>query len=135
MINDDQKELIVDLRAKGYSYDKISSELNISKPTLIKITRSLELEIQNRKELQRDYLNKKYELTQHNQIEKLGKIGLQIWGELSKRDMVDIPTLKLVELLNKNYDQLSKVNQEEVIFSEEDYKNSLNLTEKITWQV
>ena len=42
-----QKEKFIQLRAKGLSFDKISKEINTSKPTLLKWSEELEGEIAN----------------------------------------------------------------------------------------
>ena len=47
MKNHDNKEKFIELRALGLSFDKISLEIGVSKPTLIKWNRECSKEVAN----------------------------------------------------------------------------------------
>ena len=98
MITEEQKWEIVDLRAKGFSYQKISDKLGISKPTLINATKKLFHEIENAIQIEQDFQMEKYRLNRLSQLKILGNINQKIEEEIEKRDFSDIPTNKLIEL-------------------------------------
>jgi orotate phosphoribosyltransferase-like protein len=50
------KEQFVELRARGWSFDRIAKELKVSKQTLINWSRELVLEISNRRAIERESL-------------------------------------------------------------------------------
>ena len=52
----EQKERFIELRAQGFSFDKIAKELGKAKQTLIDWSRELQDEIANRKAMELDTL-------------------------------------------------------------------------------
>jgi len=98
MINQDQKNQFVELRAKGNSFDNICKELKISKPTLIKLDKELKTEVSNFAFIETQNLLEKYKLNKFSELEtycqELGKINT----ELSKRSYEEISTTQLFKL-------------------------------------
>ncbi|MGA3015003.1 MAG: hypothetical protein ABSD71_13325, partial [Bacteroidales bacterium] len=47
MLSKDKQEKFIELRAKGYSFDRIVKEIEVSKPTLIKWQTEFQNEIKN----------------------------------------------------------------------------------------
>ena len=74
MKDNDTKNKFVELRARGYSYDRISKELKVSKKTLIEWARKFEIEINNLKQLELEALKEKYFLLKRQRIERVGKL-------------------------------------------------------------
>ena len=73
MKDNETKEKFIELRAKGYSFDKISSELKVCKQTLIYWSRDFEEEIGNLKAIELEALQEQYFMTKKQRIEKLGE--------------------------------------------------------------
>jgi transposase len=99
----DIKERFIELRAKGYSYEKISKDLGKCKQTLVDWARKYEEEIANLKSMEIEVLNEKYFMQKQRKIEVFGDSLKAIQEELSKRDMREGPTDKLMELFLKYY--------------------------------
>ena len=79
------KERFVELRAQGWSFDRIASKLDVSKNTLIGWSENLELEIQNAKQIQLDRLREMHLLTKCAKIEAFGKQLKRISGAALER--------------------------------------------------
>lgn len=113
----DTQEKFIELRAKGLSYDKIAVELNVSKQTLISWSKSLSLEIANLKAIELETLYDQYYMTKQKRIELLGQKLKVLSDELDRRDITEIPTDKLYELIMK-YTAMLKNDYSIVTFAE-----------------
>ena len=118
------KERFIELRAKGWSYDKIAKELGKAKQTLIDWGKELEDEIANLKALELEALYESYYLLRENRLQTFGAMLTKIKEEVESRDLSDVPTDKLLELLLKYNSQV----KEEII--EPTYKSSKEITEE-----
>ena len=121
MENTELKERFIELRAKGWSFDKIAKELGKAKQTLIDWSKELQDEIANLKALELEALYESYYLLKENRIQNFGAMLTKIKAEVERRDLSDIPTDKLLELLLKYNSQV----KEEII--EPTYKSSQEL--------
>ena len=65
------KEQLVELRARGWSFDRIAKELKVSKQSLVNWSRELSLEIRNRRSIEHEALLEQFALTHEGQIERL----------------------------------------------------------------
>lgn len=117
------KERFIELRAKGWSYDKIAKELGKAKQTLIDWGKELEDEIANLKALELEALYEKYYLLKESRIETFGELVKKLKDEVMSRDLSEVPTDKLLELLLKYENQL----KDEVI--EPRFKTSTEIKE------
>lgn len=117
------KERFIELRAKGWSYDKIAIELGKAKQTLIDWGKELEDEIANLKALELEALYEKYYLLKESRIETFGELVKKLKDEVMSRDLSEVPTGKLLELLLKYENQL----KDEVI--EPRFKTSTEIKE------
>ena len=124
MVNTETKEKFIELRAKGYSFDKIAQEIGKAKQTLIDWSKELQSEIANRKALELEVLYEKYYLLKEHRIQTFGGMLSKITKELESRDLSDVPTDKLLELLLKYNSQV----KEEAI--EPIYKTSQEIEEE-----
>lgn len=95
------KEEFIELRAKGYSFDRIAKKLGKAKQTLIDWSKELQEEIANRKALELDSLYEQYFLLKEARLQTFGEILGRIKAEAMKRDLSDVPTDKLLDLLLK----------------------------------
>ena len=118
------KERFVELRAKGWSFDKIAKELSKAKQTLIDWSKELKEEIANRKALELETLYESYYLQTESRLQTLGVLLTKIKDEVEKRDLSDVSTDKLLEIFLKYNSQV----KEELI--EPTYKSSQEITEE-----
>lgn len=102
----DTKKKFIELRAKGWSFDKIAKELGKAKQTLINWSKELEDEIANLKALKLEALYEKHYLLKENRIETFGVLLKKLKDEVMSRDLSDVPTDKLLDLLLKYENQL-----------------------------
>ena len=102
------KERFIELRAKGWSFDKIAQELGKAKQTLIDWSKELEEEIANLKALELEALYEKHYLLKENRLQVFGELLSKIKEEALSRDLSDVPTDKLLELLLKYSNQVNE---------------------------
>ncbi len=107
----DIKQKFIALRAKGNSYDSISNEINVSKPTLIKWSGELEIELANYKTIELESLREQYLASKKHRLILQGEQLKAMREELGKRDYSDVPTYKLIELVAKLSDNLASDEQ------------------------
>lgn len=91
------KDKFVELRARGWSFDRIAKELQVSKQTLINWSRELVLEIRNQRAIEYEALLEQHAMTREKKIEALGLILKRMREELETRSLTTIPTQKLLE--------------------------------------
>jgi hypothetical protein len=91
----------VELRALGWSYDRIAKELTVSKQSLISWSKQLSLEISNLRAIRLESIQEQYSLLKSQRIEILGQKLKAIKDELDRRNLTDIPTEKLFNILFK----------------------------------
>lgn len=123
-MNLDQKERFIELRAKGWSFDRIAKELGRAKQTLIDWSKELQEEIANRKALELEALYETYYLQRESRLQMFGAMLTKIKEEVEGRDLSDVATDKLLELFLKYNSQV----KEEIV--EPIYKSSQELTEE-----
>lgn len=119
----DLKQTFIDLRAKGWSFDKIAKETGKAKQTLIDWSKDLQDEIANRKAIELEALYETYYLLKEAKIKKYGAILSKITNELESRDFNKVPTGRLLELYLLYFERLSQ----EVI--EPSFKSSIEIQE------
>lgn len=100
------KHRFIELRAKGYSFDKIALELNKAKQTLIDWSRELKEEIEIRKATELELIYESYFLLKKSRLQSLGDILLRIEGEIGQRSLSTIPTDKLLDIYLKYSNQI-----------------------------
>lgn len=102
----EKKEQFILLRAKGFSYRDIENKLGVSRTTLGNWASELEEEIATLKAIELEALYKQYYLTKEAKIEALGEILDRLREELLSRDLSEVDTDKLLELILKYQDKL-----------------------------
>ncbi len=95
------KQRFIELRAKGYSYEKIAKEMGKAKQTLIDWGTELQEEIANLKAMELEELYTKYFLLKEQRLETFGELLEKIKKEALSRELSSLPTDKLLELLLK----------------------------------
>ncbi len=127
------KRRFIELRAKGYSFDKIAKELGKAKQTLLDWSRDLDQEIAQAKALELDSLYESYSLYKEARLKTLGEILSKLKKEVDNRDLTDLPTDRLLDLFLK-YEGVVKESLVEPVFKssreiEEEKENRLLLEE------
>ena len=95
-----QKEKFIQLRAQGLSFDKISKEINTSKPTLLKWSEELGSEIANLAYLETEALLEQYQLAKLRKIEAFSLVLHKALEEFKKRDFSDVATKDLLSIIS-----------------------------------
>ena len=124
METNEKKEKFIQLRAKGYSFDKIAKKLQMSKQTLIDWNKELEEEISNFKAMELELLYEKYYLTREQRLQTFGQMLSRLKDEIDIRDLSEIPTEKLLDLFLKYNEKV----KEELI--EPKFQDSNEIKEK-----
>jgi transcriptional regulator len=129
------KRRFIELRAKGYSFDKIAKELGKAKQTLLDWNRDLDQEIAQAKALELDSLYESYSLYKEARLKTLGEILSKLKKEVDKRDLTDLPTDRLLDLFLK-YEGVVKESLVEPVFKSsreiEEEKEDRLLLEELT---
>ncbi len=94
------REQFIELRAENISFAKIAKQLKVSKSTLITWARLYELDIQNLRAITHEALNEQYKVGQQHRLQMWSEQLASVREELKKRGLGDIPTPKLIELLD-----------------------------------
>jgi len=132
----DEQQQFIELRAKGYSFQKIADQLSVSKPTLIGWSQEDKTakEIHNLRTLHLDELQEKYAMTKRHRIAVFGDVLNRAKVELDKRDLSDMSTEKLVTMVIKLSDTLRQDESELELHG--DYELPMfGLGEMTTWKI
>ena len=106
------KEKFIELRARGWSFDRIGTELKVSKQTLITWSRELTLEIRNRRAIEHEALLERYALTREGRIQFLGELVKKLREELASRTFAAVSTERLVDLALKIGEEWKEIRPE-----------------------
>jgi hypothetical protein len=118
-MNDMQKQVsFIQMRAIGTSFAKISEELKVSKPTLIKWGKDFEIDICNLRTIEQEALREKYLITKEKRLEMLGESLDKVKQEMAKRDFSEIPTEKLFGMNIKLLQEIKTEETSSLSFSE-----------------
>jgi len=96
----EEKEQFIQLRAKGYSFDKIAEALNISKPTLIKWQGEMNEQVKEQQYFELESLLEEYSLMRRNRFEAHSSLLHAVFQELqNKVEQQELEQLSVSELL------------------------------------
>ncbi|HPJ87439.1 MAG TPA: helix-turn-helix domain-containing protein [Candidatus Pacearchaeota archaeon] len=92
----------VELRAKGYSYDKIAEETGTSKPTLLKWSTEYSRELKEAEHFEMNSLLSQYGVLRQGRVQAFSSMLGSALQELKKRaeekDYSEVPTDKLLRI-------------------------------------
>jgi hypothetical protein len=125
-----QKFLV--LRAQGKSLRTIEKELGTNRGTLAKWQQEYSEELKNLRAIERDAMREKFSLTNQAQLELFGTQFTRLKEELERRDLSDIPTPKLFELVLKYSTRLTEDFPMESIHTEEQIAENKAFEEEIS---
>lgn len=98
MISQEAKERFIELRAEGLSFDTIGQQLDISKPTLIKMSRELSAKIEQLKYINLEAIAERYKAMKAGRLESIGRLLEKIDSAIEAVDFSRVPAEKLIEL-------------------------------------
>lgn len=101
MIDTQTKLKIVELRAGGKSMAKIAEEVGVAKQTVVDVCNDMREEIASLHAMQLEALYEEQKISTEERIRALSSVMGKIRKELESRNLVDVPTEKLVELFLK----------------------------------
>lgn len=110
MKDTDKQKKFIELRGKNWSFNKIAKEIKVSKSTLIKWDKEFTYEIANIHQMELEALYEEFKMTKEQRLEYLGKLQKKLIKELEKRDLTDVKTDKLLDMLLKTNDKLENLN-------------------------
>jgi hypothetical protein len=116
------KQSFIELRAKGWSFDKIAKETGKAKQTLIDWSKELQDQIANLKALELEALYESYYLLKENRLQTFGAMLTKIKEEVERRDLSEVPTDKLLDLLLKYNNQVKEEIVEPIFKSSQEIK-------------
>lgn len=105
------RQRFIELRAQGWSYNRIAEELKTSKQTLIKWGQEYSYEIGDRKDLELEALHEKYLMGRQARIALFGERLVALKKEAEERPLDGIPVAKLYELIDR-YAELLAIEKE-----------------------
>lgn len=135
-LNLDQKQTFIELRAKDYSFAKISEQIGVSKPTLIKWAQDDQTarEINNLNALFIDEIQEKQSISKQHRLTIFGQFLHRANEELATRDLSEVSTDKLVALIIKTTDAI-KADEQPIILKGNREFGLAQLSHDRTWQV
>jgi len=116
------KNRFIEMRAKGLSIRSIAKKLRLSPQTLSNWQAEFEGQIAGLKAIELESLYEQYHLLKDHRVRILGKQMQNIQEELKSRDLSDVSTDKLMDILLKYMDEAGKECIEPNFLSEEDIK-------------
>ena len=120
----DTRERFIELRAEGWTLTKISDELDISYNTAVSWNKDYHERIRAAHALRIEELQEKYLMAKEKRIELFGERLLAIKEELAKRDLSEVPTPKLFDMMMKCEVALEKEAVNPVFMTEEDIETA-----------
>jgi hypothetical protein len=88
----------IELRASGWTYARLMTELNVSKPTLIGWSRKHQFQIQNFRAIEMESLADRWLHSVTDRVNALGEQLRRVEAELARRDVKDLSTAQLYRL-------------------------------------
>ena len=98
MHDDKTVQRFIELRASGWTYARLMTELNVSKPTLIAWSRKHQFQIQNLKAIELEVLSHKWLASTAERVDALGEQLRKVEAELAQRNAADLTTPQLFAL-------------------------------------
>jgi hypothetical protein len=116
-------ERFIELRASGMTLAKAAHELDIVYNTAVNWEKDLKEEIEAANAIKMEELLEKYRMTKKTRIELFGERLLAIEEELAKRDLTNVPTHKLFEMMIRCTKALEAEAYEPQFLTKEDIEN------------
>jgi hypothetical protein len=108
MHDDKTVQRFIELRAQSWSYARLMTELNVTKPTLIAWSRKHQFQIQNLKAIELEALGEKWLASTTDRVNALGEQLRKVEAALSQRDVGALSTQQLYALARSLRRQISQ---------------------------
>ena len=131
MIDIEKQNRIVELLGKGKSQRTVADELGIGLQTVVRWERELKEQIENVRVTEFDALLERYQLTVQAQIERYGIELARVTEELQKRDLADVPTPKLYDIMTKLHARVEEVRPTLIMRDDDEIADQKELRELI----
>jgi len=131
MIDIEKQNRIVELLGKGKSQRTVADELGIGLQTVVRWERELKEQIENVRVTEFDALLERYQLTVQAQIECYGIELARVTEELQKRDLADVPTPKLYDIMVKLHARVEEVRPTLIMRDDDEIADQKELRELI----
>lgn len=102
------KEKFIELRARGYSYEKISDQIGVSKPTLVKWNRDFSVQIEQMESDEMYALCERFRVARQHRVERFSTLLDRIDEQLANRNLSDVDTDRLVRLFIRVMDAIRR---------------------------
>jgi len=110
MKDTDKQKKFIELRGKNWSFQRIAKEIKVSKSTLIKWDKDFKYEIINIKNTELEALYEEYKMNKEQQLKYLGEFHKKVIKELKSRNLDNVKTDKLLDMLLKTTEKLENLN-------------------------
>lgn len=127
----EDRKRFIELRAKDYSLEKIAKEIGVSRQTLANWEKAHEEEIWSLHSMALDALEEEYWMKRKGRIELIGTSLRRVKDELERRDLSDVPTVKLVELELKLMAELKQLFSRPPLMSDLEMEERMHLRDSI----
>ena len=118
----EEKNKFIQLRARGFSFDKIAEQLEVSKPTLLKWSGELFEEIQEAQFHEQENLLNQYSVMRRNRFETYSRLLSEALQELKNRaeenKLERMDTEKLLNLALKIEERLEQDTAQKLVLVE-----------------
>ena len=108
MHDDNTVQRFIQLRAQGWTYERLMTELNVSKPTLIAWCRKHQFQIQNLKAIEMEALGDKWLASVTDRVDGLGGQLRLVEAEIRQRSVSDLSTAQLYSLAHSLRRQIAQ---------------------------
>jgi len=110
----------IQFRAQGFSFDKIAKKLKIARRTLINWSNKYAIEIANLRSERLEALREEYCLSVEAKVRMWGQAVNRITEEIARRNLRNVTTDKLLDMLVKAQSKLEQSYIEPVFISEDE---------------
>ena len=98
MYDEKTVQRFIELRAQSWTYARLMTELNVSKPTLIAWSRKYQFQIQNLKAIELEALADRWLTSVQHRVQAFGEQLCKVEAELAKREVGELTTSQLHSL-------------------------------------
>lgn len=98
----------IELRSTGWTFARLTSELGVSKPTLIAWSRKHRFQIQNLKAIEMEALSQKWLASVTDRVNQLGTQLHEVDALLKQRDLSQLTTPQLLTLSRQLREQIER---------------------------
>jgi transcriptional regulator with XRE-family HTH domain len=130
----EEKLQFIEMRAQGLSFMEISEKIGVSKQTLIEWSKALSVELKNARALRLDELFQRFAIAKEKRLELLARELGRIQSELSERDLSDVATEKLFEMMLKCNQHIKDEFQPIEFSNERSFSDPLDMTTVEKWE-